>query len=58
MQTQQTKTLNGLNTDQLVETVNAIKGNPEIGKFVFRAKNEWLNGGENRSTIKDFFTAR
>lgn len=58
MKTQQTtKTLNGLNTEQMVETVDAIKGNPQIAKFVFRAKNEWLNGGENRSTIKDFYGA-
>ena len=58
MQTQQTTSLkNGLNTEQMVQTVEAIKGNPQIAKFVFRAKNEWLNGGENRSTIKDFYGA-
>jgi uncharacterized OsmC-like protein len=57
MQAQQTISLNGLNTEQMVQTVNAIKGNPDIAKFVFRAKNEWLNGGANRSTIKDFYGA-
>ena len=57
MQTRQTKSLNGLNTEQMVETIEAIKGNPQIAQFVFRAKNEWLNGGENRSTIKEFYGA-
>ena len=57
MPSQQTITVNGLNTEQMVQTIDAIKGNSQIAKFVFRAKNEWLNGGENRSTIKDFYGA-
>ncbi len=51
-------TLNGLDTKQLHETVNAIKGDPEIAHFEFRNRNEWIDGGENRSTIQEFYGAK
>ena len=54
---QNTRTLNGLDTIQMYETIAAIKDQPEIAKFQFRAKNEWIGGGENRSTIRDFYGA-
>ena len=47
--------LNGLNVDQMSATVDAIKTQPRLAHFEFRAKNDWINGGENRSTIKDFY---
>lgn len=52
---QDTKIINGLNTIQMYETIAAIKSQPENAKFQFRSKNQWIGGGENRSTIKDFF---
>lgn len=52
-----TKTLNGLDTTQLYQTVEAIKKQPEIAKFEFRAKNKWIGGAENRSEIRDFYGA-
>jgi uncharacterized OsmC-like protein len=51
------KTLNGLNTQQLIETVGAIEQRPDLAKFQFRARNQWLGGGQNRSTIRDFYGA-
>ncbi len=54
---QDSKTLNGLDTTQLYQTIAAIKKQPTIAKFQFRAKNEWVGGGENRSTIRDFYGA-
>ena len=57
MSTQTIKTLNGLNTDQMFETLDAIRKQPEIAQFQFRARNTWINGGENRSTIQDFYGA-
>lgn len=48
---------NGLNTDQMTETIAAIKAQPAIAAFKFRATNEWLTGGENRSTIQGFYGA-
>ncbi len=48
---------NGLNLQQMEQTVGAIQQNPEIAQFEFRARNQWIDGGENRSTIKDFYGA-
>ena len=55
--TQPTATVNGLDTQQMVETVAAMKANPMLAKFEFRARNRWISGGENRSTIKNFYGA-
>jgi uncharacterized OsmC-like protein len=52
---QQTVTLNGLNMEQLFQTIDAVKGEPSLAHFEFRVKNHWVNGGENRSTIQDFY---
>jgi uncharacterized OsmC-like protein len=54
---QHTTELNGLHTQTMVATVSALKANPTLAKFEFRARNRWISGGENRSTIKDFFAA-
>jgi len=48
---------NGLDMDALVGTLDAIKHEPSLGRFEFRAKNRWINGGENRSRIKEFYGA-
>jgi uncharacterized OsmC-like protein len=39
------------------ETAGALKANPTLAIFEFRARNRWVSGGVNRSTIKDFFAA-
>ena len=54
---QDNKTVNGLNTEQMVQTVEALKNDPQLAQFEFRARNQWINGGENRSTIQDFYGA-
>lgn len=48
---------NGVNVDQLVGTINAIKENPDLAQFTFRAKNFWVNGGHSRTTIQGFYGA-
>jgi uncharacterized OsmC-like protein len=48
---------NGLDMATLVGTVEAIKRDPTLGRFEFRATNRWIDGGENRSRIKEFFGA-
>ena len=55
--TQPRTTLNGLDTLKMVETVSALQDNPTLAKFEFRARNRWISGSENRSTIKDFYGA-
>jgi uncharacterized OsmC-like protein len=47
-------TLNGLDTLKMAATVDALRANPTLARFEFRARNRWIGGGENRSTIKDF----
>ena len=53
-----TNTLNGMDVDQAMATIRAISDDPEIARFRFRARNRWITGGENRSTIKDFYGAK
>lgn len=48
-------TLNGLDTDGIVATVKAIQDNPGLARFQFRASNQWIDGGENRSRIQGFY---
>lgn len=49
--------LNGVNVDRLVETIENISLQPELGKFEFRAKSKWITGGHYMSTIDDFYGA-
>lgn len=48
-------TINGVNVEQLGANISAIQGNTELAKFQFRATNTWINGGHNRTTIKEFY---
>lgn len=50
-------TINGLDTRAMAETIDALKANPTLAQFEFRARNRWISGGENRSTIMDFYGA-
>ena len=52
--TVQQKVVNGVNVDQLFETIDAIRGNGVIAKFKFRVRNRWIDGGHNRITANDF----
>ena len=51
------KTVNGFKSQDIMDTVGAIQSNPEIAKFKFRARNKWISGGHNRSTIQGFYGA-
>ena len=56
--TQITSTIrNGVDTQQMFGTLDAIKADGKLGAFTFRAANRWLNGAHNRSTIKSFYGA-
>lgn len=57
MSTQTNSQLNGVNVEQLVGTVKAIQGNPDLAQFTFRAKNEWIGGGHSRTAIQGFYGA-
>lgn len=48
------KVVNGVDVEKLYETIGAIKHNPAISKFSFRAENRWNSGGHNTTTINEF----
>jgi uncharacterized OsmC-like protein len=49
--------VNGVDIKKLSETVDAIKENADLSKFHFSANNNWVTGGENRTTINEFYGA-
>ena len=48
---------NGVDVDQVLGLIGAVEADPEMGKFHFRAKNRWVKGGLNQSSVKDFYAA-
>ena len=54
---EKTTHVNGLDVQAATETIAALKADKSLARFEFRARNTWINGGENRSTIRDFFGA-
>lgn len=54
---QQPLVRNGINVTALFETIDLVKGNPDIAQFQFRARNRWMGGDHNHSTIEDFHGA-
>ena len=42
----------------LLETVEAVKQDPSLGKSTFRARNTWEGGSQNCTTITDFYAAK
>src|SRR3990172_8865352 len=46
---------NGVNVDQLVGTIEAVKGTPGLAKFKFRSTSRWDGGARGHTTIKSFF---
>lgn len=53
----QPEAMNGLDVQAAFDTIGAIKANPSLARFQFRARNTWIDGGENRTTIRDFYGA-
>jgi uncharacterized OsmC-like protein len=49
--------MNGLDVQAAYATIDAIKADAGLARFQFRARNTWINGGENRSTIRDCYGA-
>jgi uncharacterized OsmC-like protein len=48
---------NGVDTEQLYGTVDAIEALPELARFQFRAGNRWIDGAHSRTTIRGFYGA-
>jgi uncharacterized OsmC-like protein len=54
---QKPTTVNGVNVDELVQTVESVKKTASIAQFRFRADNTWIDGGHNRTSIRNFYGA-
>ena len=55
--TQVTERRNGVDTEALYMTLDAVKEQPEIARFQFRATNTWVDAAHNRSMIDDLYGA-
>lgn len=49
--------LNGVDLEQLEETIQHVKENNELAHFEFRAESTWENGGASRTEIQSFYGA-
>lgn len=58
MTTTDDSTRNGVDTATLFATLDAVRNDPEIAQFRFRATNQWISGTHNRSTIHAFHGAK
>lgn len=45
---------NGVDTPTLFATLDAVKAQPHLAKFQFRASNRWISGTNSRSRIESF----
>jgi uncharacterized OsmC-like protein len=52
-----TSVVNGVDVDRLHATVEHVSADPSLARFQFRASNQWIDGGHNRTTIKGFYGA-
>jgi uncharacterized OsmC-like protein len=50
--------VNGIDTTALLATVQAIEADRGLGVCRFQARNRWLAGNHNRTTVTGFFGAR
>jgi uncharacterized OsmC-like protein len=48
---------NGVDTAQIYGTLDALKDEPDLARFEFRATNRWIHGTHSRSTIQGFWGA-
>ena len=49
---------NGVDTAALFATIDAVKADPALAAFQFRATNRWVSGTHNQSTIDGFYGAK
>jgi len=49
--------MNGVDTPALFATIDAVRAQPELAKFQFRAKSHWVSGTQSRCTMHGFYGA-
>jgi uncharacterized OsmC-like protein len=52
-----TENRNGVDTVALFTTLDAVKAQPDLATFQFRAANRWIEGTHSRTTIDGYFGA-
>jgi uncharacterized OsmC-like protein len=52
-----TNIVNGVDLDRLSGTIEHVSAEPALARFQFRARNRWIDGAHNRTTIKEFYGA-
>jgi uncharacterized OsmC-like protein len=51
------KTVNGVDAGALEAMIENIKEKPSLAQARFRARNTWISGGHNRTSIQGFYAA-
>jgi len=46
--------MNGVDTPNLLATINAVGAQPELAKFQFRARGRWIAGTHSQTTMQGF----
>ena len=52
------KSINGVNVEQLLGTIEAVKSDPGIALFKFKSNTRWIYGGHCRTEIREFYGAK
>ena len=50
--------VNRLDLDTLGETIEALRGDPELGRCRFKISNKWTGAASNCSTVTSFYAAK
>ena len=50
-------TVNGVDLARLNGTIEAVTADPGLGRFQFRARNHWIDGGHSRTMVQGFYGA-
>ncbi|MDH5463872.1 MAG: OsmC family protein [Nitrosopumilus sp.] len=51
----QKELINGVDVPQLTQIIDDLTQNPNLAQFHFCAKNNWVSGGENQTTVNEFY---
>ena len=57
MTTTPARQLNGVDTEALFATLDAVRNQPDLARFQFRTTTRWVSGTHNRTTINGFHGA-
>jgi uncharacterized OsmC-like protein len=52
-----TNTINGVDVQRLLATIDAVKENPSLARFQFRSRSRWEEGARATTTIDSFYGA-